>query len=97
MAKESDFQAKLIKEIKEEFKGCIVLKNDEGYLQGFPDLTILYGPRWATLECKREENAPHQPNQDYWVEVCNDMSYSRFIFPENREVILDELRDALRS
>ena len=97
MAKESDFQGKLIEEIKEEFKGCIVLKNDPNYIQGFPDLTILYKDRWATLECKRGRNAKHRPNQDYYVEMCNGMSYSSFIFPENKEAILDELRVALRS
>lgn len=97
MAKESDFQGKLIEEIKEEFKGCVVLKNDPNYIQGFPDLTILYGNRWATLECKRSRNAKHQRNQDYYVELCNSMSYSSFIFPENKEVILDELRRTFRS
>lgn len=97
MTKESDFQGKLIKEIKEEFEGCIVLKNDPNYIQGFPDLTILYGNRWATLECKRDEKASHRPNQDYYVGICNNMSYSSFISPENKEVILDELRVALRS
>lgn len=97
MAKESDFQGKLIEEIKEEFKGCVVLKNDPNYIQGFPDLTILYGNRWATLECKRSRNAKHQRNQDYYVELCNRMSYSSFIFPENKEVILDELRRTFRS
>ena len=97
MAKESDFQGELIEEIKEEFKGCIVLKNDPNYIQGFPDLTILYGPKWAVLEAKRSKDAKHRPNQDYYVQVCNDMSYSSFIYPENKEVILDELRVALRS
>lgn len=34
MPKESEFQAKLIKKLKELFKGCIILKNDPEYLQG---------------------------------------------------------------
>lgn len=95
MKKENTFQAQLIREIKERFPGCVVLKNDPGYLQGFPDLTILYGERWAVLETKRSEGASHRPNQDYYVRLLDDMSYSRFIFPENKEQILDELQQAL--
>ena len=47
MARESKFQSELIKELYELFPGCIVLKNDANYIQGFPDLTILYRPFWA--------------------------------------------------
>lgn len=94
---ERDFQAKLIKEIKELFPGCIVLKNDPAYKQGMVDLTILYGAKWATLEVKRDEKASHRPNQDYYVEKMNSMSFSRFIFPENKEEVLRELQSALRS
>lgn len=94
--KESQFQAKLIKEIRERFPGCIIMKNDPDYIQGIPDLTILYKKKWATLECKRSEDAPHQPNQDWYVERMNNMSYSAFIYPENKEAVLDELQHAFK-
>lgn len=94
MAKERDFQAKLIKEIKERFNGCIVLKNDPNYIQGFPDLTILYKDKWAVLECKREGNASKQANQEYYVNTLNRMSYSSFICPENKERVLNELQQS---
>lgn len=96
MAKESKFQAGLIKEIKERFPGCIVLKNDANYIQGIPDLMILHGDKWASLEVKKEATAPHQPNQDYYVDCMDKMSFSRFIFPENKEEVLDELQQALK-
>ena len=91
--KESAFQSSLIKELKERYEGCMVLKNDPNYKQGIPDLTILYKDRWAALECKRGEKEHHQPNQDYYVEKMNGMSYSAFIFPENKEAILNELSE----
>ena len=94
---ESDFQAKLIKELRELFPGCIIMKNDPSYIQGIPDLTIIYKDRWATLECKRSQNEKHRPNQDYYVGVMNEMSYSSFIYPENKEEVLDELQHALRA
>ena len=94
---ESQFQAKLIKELKMIFPGCIVLKNDPDYLQGFPDLTILWNDRWAVLECKRSERESHRPNQDYYIDICDEMSYARFIYPENKEEVLDELQQAFRS
>lgn len=97
MSLESRFQLRLIDELKELFHGCIVLKNDANYIQGFPDLTILYKDRWATLECKRSENENRQPNQHYYVEVTNQMSFSAFIYPENKEEVLNELQSAFRS
>lgn len=94
---ESDFQAKLIKELRELFPGCIIMKNDPSYIQGIPDLTIIYKDKWATLECKRSQNEKHRPNQDYYVGVMNEMSFSSFIYPENKEEVLDELQHALRA
>lgn len=91
---ERKFQSELIKEIKERFKGCIVMKTDANYIQGFPDLLILYEKRWATLECKRSKNASHQSNQDYYVNRLNEMSFSRFIHPGNKQEVLDELQRA---
>jgi hypothetical protein len=90
--KESQFQSLLIKRLKEIFPGCIILKNDPGYIQGFPDLTILYGKHWAVLECKSAKTSRHQPNQEYYISKANDMSFGSFIFPENEEDVLDDLR-----
>lgn len=95
--KESAFQGKLIKELHERFPGCVVLKNDPNYIQGIPDLLVLYRSRWAALECKRSENESRRPNQEYYVEKLNGMSFSAFIFPENREEVLNDLEEAFRA
>ena len=89
---ESGFQDRLIAELKEMFPGCMVFKMDQ--IQGFPDLLILYGKRWASLENKKSATAKHQPNQEYYVDLMNKMSFSRFICPENKEEVLTELRKA---
>ena len=89
---ESKFQRELIKEIESLFPGCIVMKNDPNYIQGIPDLIVLYENKWAALECKRSENSPHRPNQDYYVSKMNEMSYSSFVYPENKEEVLYELQ-----
>lgn len=89
--KESKFQSGLIRELKLRYPGCVVLKNDANYIQGFPDLTVLHRDRWAALECKRSANERHQPNQDHYVEKLNEMGYSAFICPENRSEVLDAL------
>lgn len=94
--KENAFQRTLIGELKERYPGCVVLKNDSGYIQGFPDLTILYGDRWAVLETKRHSTASKRPNQPFYVDKLNQMSYSAFICPENKEEIFNELDEALR-
>jgi len=94
MKLESKFQSELIKELEEMFKGCVILKNDEQYTQGFPDLLILYKKYWAALECKRYEGASYRPNQEYYLELLGNMSYATCIYPENKEVILNELQNA---
>lgn len=91
--RESKFQADLKKELKKMFPGCIVTKMDSGDIQGIPDLLVLYKDKWATLENKRSANASHRPNQEYYVNKMNDMSFSRFIYPENKEEVLNELRE----
>lgn len=88
---ESKFQAELIKELKQRFPGCIVLKNDPNYIQGIPDLTIFFGNQWATLEVKKDASSSHQANQDYYVEQMDYMSFSSFIYPANKEEVLHEL------
>lgn len=92
--KESSFQSKVIKELKERFPGCVVQKNATGFHDGFPDLMVLYGEHWAMLETKREKAARKRPNQKYWVDRLNEMSFARFIFPENREEVMNELQQA---
>ena len=94
---ERDFQKKLIDEIKLRFPGCIVMKNDSSYIQGIPDLLILYKDKWASLECKKSTRAKKQPNQVYYVGLMDEMSFSRFVCPENKEDILDELQQAFES
>lgn len=89
---ESGFQDRLIDELHDMFPGCLVLKQDA--FQGIPDLLILYNDKWASLECKKSSRAEHQPNQDYYVGIMNEMSFSRFIFPENKEEVLYELQQA---
>ena len=94
---ESEFQAKLIRDLKEMFPGCIVMKNDSSYIQGIPDLLILYKNKWAALECKKSASASKRPNQEYYVDIMDEMSFARFIYPENREDILDELYQAFKT
>lgn len=91
---EKDFQKELIQDLKERFPGALIYKNETK--QGLPDLTILYQERWALLECKKSKNAAHQPNQDYYVELANNMSYASFVYPENKGDVLNALEQALR-
>lgn len=86
---ESGFQDKLRDELKELFPGCWIFKMDQ--IQGIPDLLILYKDKWALLENKRSAKATHRPNQDYYVDLFNKLSFSRFIFPENKDEVLKEL------
>lgn len=97
MTAEGRFQKGLIDEIKQRLPGAVILKNDAHYIQGIPDLTILHGSKWAVLECKESKSATHQPNQDYYVERLNNMSFSSFIYPENKEEVLDAMEQSLKG
>lgn len=88
---ESAFQSRLIKEIKERFPGSIVLKNDPTYIQGIPDLLVLHKNHWAALEVKKGKNASHRPNQDWYIEHMDEMSFASFIYPENKEETLNAM------
>lgn len=92
--RESNFQAKLIQEIQERFPGSVVMKNDPSYKQGFPDILVLFKNRWAALEVKRGSKASRRPNQEYYVDKLGKMSYASFIYPENKEDVLNEIQQA---
>lgn len=87
---ESGFQDRLIKELKTLFPGCMVFKMDQ--LQGIPDLLVLYGKTWFSLELKKSANAKRQPNQEYYVDLMNKMSFSSFICPENKDEVFKKLK-----
>lgn len=97
MKNENKFQSDLIKDIKERFPGCYILKNDPNYIQGIPDLLILFKNMWAALECKKSSKANKQPNQEYYINELNKMSYANFISPQNKEGVLNELQQAFKS
>lgn len=90
--KESKFQSDLKKELQGMFPGCMITKLDSGDIQGIPDLLVLYKDKWAVLENKRSAKASHQPNQDYYVDKMNGMSFASFIYPENKDEVLVRLR-----
>lgn len=93
--KESDFQKKLIDNINKLFPECVILKNDSRYRQGIPDLIILNKNRWAILECKKRKNSHYQPNQNYYLDKLNNMSYANMVCPENEKEVMDELYKSL--
>ena len=87
---ESGFQDKLIEDLKSLFPGCMTFKMDQ--IQGIPDMLILYKDKWASIENKKSANAKHQPNQDYYVKKMDNMSFARFAYPENKDIVLNELK-----
>lgn len=91
---ESSFQSDLIVELKVRFPDCIVLKNDPSYVQGIPDLLVLWQDRWAALECKASLHSRLQPNQSWYIVEMNTMSFASVISPENKEEVLDALTTA---
>lgn len=94
---ETPFQTRLIKELRDIFPGCVILKGDANHLQGVPDLAIFWYDRYALLECKSSMTATHRPNQDYYVDLVHSWSFAAFIYPENKDQVLGELQQAFKS
>lgn len=95
---ENRYQAYIIKKLYRTFPGCLVLKNDSGYIQGIPDLTVLwFGPCWAVLEVKDYRDAPEQPNQAYYIETLGEMSFTAFIHPDNEQEVFDAMEQAFAA
>lgn len=88
---ENKFKTKLNRELKDMFPGCIIIHMDPNEIQGIPDLLVLHKNRWAALEGKKNANASVRPNQGYYVDLMNRMSFASFIYPENKDEVLDEL------
>ncbi len=96
MKRENKFQSELVKELEELYPDSYVIPNDGNTIQGFPDITILHhSNRWATLECKKSEDEPFQPNQEYYIDDMSKKAFSAVIFPENKKEILDGLHKSL--
>lgn len=91
---ENQYQYKLIRKINELLPGSVVIKNDPTFVQGIPDLLVLYRDSWAMLEVKRSEKAVTQPNQEYYIAMFDDMSFAAIIYPENEEEVLGALQSA---
>jgi hypothetical protein len=94
---ENRFKTKLVKELKDRFPGCIITHLDPNEIQGIPDLLILYKDKWAALEGKKTADASIRPNQLYYVDRMSAMSYASFIYPENKERVLDEISQLFKS
>lgn len=93
---ENRYQAKLIKRLELMFPGCVILKNDSSYQQGILDLLILWNDKWASLEVKDSKNSNMRPNQEYYIERLDNMSFAAKIYPENETEVLSALQQAFR-
>ena len=94
---ENRFKTNLIKEIKRRFPGCMIMHMDPNETQGIADLLILYNDKWVALEGKKSKDASAGPNQPYYVKKMNEMSYAAFIYPENKEEVLNEISRIFNS
>lgn len=92
---EADYKPQLHDKIRELFPGCVILFNDAEHQQGIPDTLVLYREKWAMLEVKRTtptRKSDFRPNQPWWIEMLNEMSYAACVYPENEKEVLDDLQ-----
>lgn len=94
---ESEYQAYLIKKIKNVWPGTEVLILDPNYIQGIPDLLLLFpNGLWAVLEVKASEKSKMRPNQEWYIrEWGKKACFGAFIYPENEEEVFNALQASL--
>ena len=95
--RESEFEFHVVKRLERSFPGAINLKIFPGYIQGFPDRIVLWNDRWAAYEVKKHQNAHKQPNQDYYINLLDRMSFGAYVYPENEEDFFNEIQRAFES
>jgi hypothetical protein len=69
-------------------------------MQGIPDLLVLYRDRWAMLEVKTRRprsSRDFEPNQEWYLEQFNEMSFGACIYPQNEEEVLNDLQQTFRA
>ena len=93
---EATFQREVIEELKALFPGIVIVKQDSGYIQGIPDLLLLFGEQWAALEIKSAGDSRRRPNQEYYVDLMDRMSFAAFIYPENKKDVLRALQHTFK-
>jgi hypothetical protein len=92
---EREYQPHVIERLQTEFPGGIVMKNDAGYRQGYPDLIFTYG-KTIHLETKRDIESSYRPNQTYYINLINEQGgFARTIRPENEDEVFKEIADYL--
>ena len=92
---EAVYRTKLKDKLRTKLPGCFIIENDPRVNQGVPDLLILFKKRWGALELKASSKSRKRPNQQYYVDLFNDMSYASFIHPKNEEQVLHDLQLSL--
>jgi hypothetical protein len=97
MARESSFQSHVIARLRDLIgDDGFVFAMDGNYIQGFPDVLILYKGKWAALECKKSSKEPFQPNQEYYIDLIDSLSFCRVIYPSIENEVFNDLQQALR-
>lgn len=94
---ESKFQKEFNDDLEEAFPDCMIIRGNSALRQGVPDWLLLSGRNWAALEVKRDSTAKKQPNQPYYVEKMNGMSYAAFVSPENAQEVIREIQQTFGS
>lgn len=94
---ESEFKRKFKNMLEQSYPGCVLVDINPEQFRSFPDLLFLYDKFWATFEMKRTVGSAVRPNQPYWVEKLDNMSFSRFVEPGTAKEVLDDLARAIQS
>lgn len=97
MAREGSFKSQFIKRLQREYPRAIITKNDANQLQGIPDILFLLETFWAVFEAKDNVDSPYRPNQEYYLDLMNNMSFARVVYPEIEEEVIRELQRAYRT
>ena len=93
--READFQKKVIAWLKK--KGCLVLKYEQNATTraGVADVFFCKEGFYGFIETKKSKTAKLRPGQKEFIEKIDGWSYGRICYPENFDIIKEELEQIL--
>lgn len=97
MAKESDFQSKIIKWLRS--KKCFVykMKADATTQRGVADLFFTYQDKHGFLEVKKSAKAPFRAGQKEFLAEHSKFCLAVAVYPENWQEIKREIEEYLKN
>jgi hypothetical protein len=93
MAREADLQSKFLSSLRKLGYKCFKQQMNATTRAGTPDAFIFKEGFWGWIEFKQHKNSKARPGQKENVEWAKENSWGSFVYAENKDEVLKELKE----